>query len=213
MEDPTPFGTALHERVRDEHLDLDRLVRESVSAGTRIRRRRRIGVAVATAAGVVAVATGGALLAGSEGGTTRGEPGFASQPPVAAASLSTSAASTHAEERAQAREQARREMRAHARAVRALQTAPVYVDSPDWRCDQPADEKFTCAQGDATVIVNWRPADYRPGFLDPGKADVLDDVHTWVSEAHGGHFATVAPTPGSTQAQVDDVGRSLVWAE
>ncbi len=209
MEDPTPFGTALHERVRDEHPDLDRLVRDSVSAGTRIRRRRRAGSAVAAAAAVAAVATGGALLTGSDG-STRGEPGFASQPPAAASAPSS--ASARAEQQAAAR-QARREARAHDRAVRALQDAPVYVDSADWRCDQPADEKFTCSQGDATVIVNWRPADYRAGFLDPGKADVLDDVHTWVSEAHGEFFATVAPTPGTTQAQVDDVGRSLVWAE
>ncbi|HEY0950947.1 hypothetical protein [Nocardioides sp.] len=209
MEDPTPFGTALHERVRDEHPDLDRLVRESVSAGTRIRRHHRIGVAVA-ATTVAAVATGGAWLAGS-GGTTRGEPDFATQP--TASSVSSSAASARADQQAEARRQARREAEAQIRAMHALRDAPVYVDSPDWRCDQPADEKFTCSQEGATVVVTWRPADYRPGFLDPGKADVLDDVHTWVSEAHGEFFATVTPTPGTTQAQVDDVGRSLIWAD
>ena len=34
------FGTALHDRVRDEHPDLDQLIRVSTRAGTRLRRRR-----------------------------------------------------------------------------------------------------------------------------------------------------------------------------
>lgn len=41
----------------------------------------------------------------------------------------------------------------------------------------------------------------------------MDDVHTWVSEVHGEFFATVAPVPGATQEQVDQVGAALVWVK
>jgi hypothetical protein len=29
---------------------------------------------------------------------------------------------------------------------------------------------------------------------------------------HGDLFATVQPAPGTTQAQVDEVGQALIWA-
>jgi hypothetical protein len=189
-DDRTPFGAALHARVRDEHPDLDQLIRVSTTRGTRIRRWRRTGVSIAVAAGVAAVAVAGSQLTGS-GATTGGEPGFASQPTPA--STPTAQADT-----------------TPAAPVLPPGT-PVYVDATGWQCTEPADEKFICSQGKASVVVNWRAAAERGSYLDPGKADVLPNVHTYVSEAHGRFFATVAPSPGTTQAEVDEVGAALVW--
>ena len=203
MTDPTPLaggplGTALHERLRDEQPDLDRLVRASTLAGTRIRRRRRAGAALAGTAGVAAVVVGVAMLDGSAG-APRGGPGFAGDPPASWASAAGQ----------QQPQPLTREARVHARALRALQDAPVYVDSADWRCDRPADEKFICSHAGASVVVTWRPAAFWADYQDPGKAG----EETFVSEVHGEFFATVAPGASTTRAQVDEVGRALVWAE
>jgi hypothetical protein len=191
-DDRTPFATALHDRVRDEHPDLDQLVRVSTSRGTRIRRWRRAGAALAVGAGVAAVAVVGSQLTGS-GGTTGGEPGFASQPP-AASTGSTAGTSQPA-------------------TPELPPGTPVWVDAPGWQCSEPADEKFTCRQARVGVAVNWRPVSERRYYLDPDKADVVADVHTFVSQAHGRFFATVAPVEGATQTQVDEVGAALVWRE
>ena len=188
-DDRTPFGTALHDRVRDEHPDLDRLIRVSTSRGTRIRRWRRAGASLAVGAGVAAVAVVGSQLTGS-GGTTSGEPGFASQP-TASTNEPTSGTS---------------------RPVLPPGT-PVWVDATGWQCSDPADEKFSCLNAGAAVAVNWRPADERQFYLDPDKADVIAGVHTFVSKSHGRFFATVAPVEGTTQAQVDEVGAALNWRE
>ncbi|CAI9406325.1 hypothetical protein [Nocardioides sp. T2.26MG-1] len=199
----TSLATALHDRVDDEWTDLDELVRVSTRAGTRIRRRRRAGVALAAAGAVAAVAVGVAMIGGSGDptGASRHDPGLATDP--------SSAQSTRTDEQLQRPAQ---EARAHARALRMLERGPVYVDSADWRCDKPLDEKFSCSQGAASVIVNWRSADTWADYQDPDKADVLPHVHTFVSEVHGEFFATVQPAPGSTQAQVDQVGAALIWA-
>lgn len=199
-DDRTAFGTALHDRVRDESPDLDELVRVSTSRGTRLRRRRRLGGAVLAAVGVTTVAVVGSQLTGSDG-TTGGGPGVATQPGAS----TSSSADTQRRERELARIARNAEKQAN-----ALQ-APVHVDAPGWRCDEPMDEKFTCAKGAALVVVTWRDKEGRPNYLDPDKADVLADVHTFVSEVHGPFFATVAPSPGTTQADVDEIGQSLVW--
>lgn len=89
---------------------------------------------------------------------------------------------------------------------------PVGVLAPGWACEVPADEKFACWKGHAVVVVNWRASEQRAAYLDPGKADVLPDVHTFVSEAHGPYFATVSPVQAQ-QADVDEVGAALVWAD
>lgn len=56
--------TALRDRVADVHPDLDQLVAVSTRAGTRIRRRRAIGVSLGAAAGVAVIAVGAVQLAG-----------------------------------------------------------------------------------------------------------------------------------------------------
>jgi len=58
------IGTALRDRVADVHPDLDRLVAASTRAGTRIRRRRTVGVSLASGLAVAAVAVGASQIAG-----------------------------------------------------------------------------------------------------------------------------------------------------
>lgn len=60
MNDPeTSIRTALHERVADQHPDYARISAGAISAGSRIRRRRRITGAVCAAAAVGAFTAGG----------------------------------------------------------------------------------------------------------------------------------------------------------
>jgi hypothetical protein len=199
MNDDTPLGTALHDRVRDEHPDLDRLIRASVSAGTRLRRRRRAGAALATATGVVTLAIGAAALGGSDsaGDSARLEPGPADAPGASGATTIDELQRLDAADSAEARLRTRGEQ------------APVRVDSAAWRCDEPLDEKFICTQGRSSVVVVWRPAEYWQGYQDPGKAG----PETFVSDVHGRFFATVDAGLDTTHAQVVEVGQALVWAE
>ena len=63
MNDPeTSFRTALRDRVGDQHPDYARLSAGAISAGSRIRRRRRLAVTVGVAAGVGAFTAGGVGL-------------------------------------------------------------------------------------------------------------------------------------------------------
>ncbi|GAB3864818.1 hypothetical protein GCM10028801_34440 [Nocardioides maradonensis] len=78
------LGTALRAYAESTSTDLDALVTRSRLAGTRIRRRRRVGVTLGTAtavAGVVGLASVGGILSG---GTTAKQQGFAAQPDTAA---------------------------------------------------------------------------------------------------------------------------------
>jgi len=188
MTDDFPgLSSALHERVADEHPDLDHLVRVSTRTGARLRRRRTAAVcagAVVASAAVVGIA---GSLAGS-GGTPAAGPGVAADPTPTPPPPSPTAELVPA------------------------QTSPVRLDLPGWRCDDPADEKFSCTKHGAIVTITWRPAADRAAYLDPGKADVLPGVHTFVSRVHGPFFVTVAPAPGTTQEQVDQVGSGLAWA-
>ncbi|MFI5625173.1 hypothetical protein ACIA03_17035 [Nocardioides sp. NPDC051685] len=60
MNEPeTSFRTALHERVGDQHPDYARISAGAISAGSRIRRRRRVAVTVGAAAAVGAFTAGG----------------------------------------------------------------------------------------------------------------------------------------------------------
>lgn len=188
MSDQTPIGLALHDRVRDEHPDLEELVRSSTAAGGRIRRRRQAGAALAGVAGIAVVTTGVAALQGSE--RPAGE-----QLPVASEATTTAPTPTPTQD-----------------PDPAGGAAPVSVDAPGWDCTRPRDEKFVCSSDGATVVVNWRPAESHADYQDPDKADSLRGVHTFVSEIHGPWFATVAPALGTTQAEVDEVGARLVWA-
>lgn len=183
--DPTPLGAALRERVRDELPDVEQLVRLSTASGARLRRRRRIGAALAGIAGAAAVVVGIAALQGSD-------PVAGQQEPIASDPTSVAPTPTQTPDLPK-------------------NAAPVSVDAAGWTCNRPMDEKFMCGKGDAYVVVNWRDAADHDAYLDPGKADTLDGVHTFVSDVHGAWFATVAPAKGTTQAEVDEVGHGLVW--
>ncbi|GAB3194930.1 hypothetical protein GCM10027062_00370 [Nocardioides hungaricus] len=203
MTDETPFGTALHDRVRSEHPDLDELVRSATVAGRRLRRRRQVGAAAAGVAGVAVVALGVGLLSGPDGTTSDGAL-IATQP------TSAPGQTAGPDEQADLRSDLERLSMAAGRQPGA-QDSPIVVTAPGWECDAPADQKFTCSRRGASVVVTWRPAEGRDSYLDPGKAEVAADASTFVSEANGSWFATVAPVQGATQAEVDEVGRSLVW--
>lgn len=187
MTHQTPFGTALHERVHDEHPDLEQLVRSATTAGGRIRRRRLVGAALGGVTGIAVVAVGVAALQGSDR-SAGDEPPIASDPTSAAPSPTTEPTSL------------------------PKGASPVSVSARGWDCSKPTDEKFTCGKDGAYVVVNWRDAEDHDAYLDRGKADSLNGVHTFVSDVHGPWFATVAPALGTTQAEVDEVGTSLVWA-
>ena len=204
------IGTALRDRVADEHPDLDRLIRVSTDAGARLRRRRTVGTALCVVAGVAVVVLVGSTLGGSGG------PAGTEAPPASQPTATPSTTSDVVQElRSDDRQDLVGESAAGAPDVTASRpaVAPVRVDLPGWQCDEPADEKFICSQGPASVVVTWRTADVRADYLDPGKADVYDDVDTFVSEQHGGYFVTIAPAPGTTQEQVDAVGLALAWVD
>lgn len=76
--DHDPFlGPALRDRVRGEQPDLEHLATASLRAGTRLRRRRRIGVTAGAAAGVAVIALATSQM-GS--GTTANDPDVAGSP-------------------------------------------------------------------------------------------------------------------------------------
>ncbi|WP_182376514.1 hypothetical protein [Nocardioides sp. WS12] len=84
--DHDPYlGIALRDRVRGEQPDLEQLATASLKAGTRLRRRRRIGITAGAVAGVAAIALATSQLGG---GTT------ATDPDVAASSSVSPAAPT-----------------------------------------------------------------------------------------------------------------------
>lgn len=201
MTDETPFGTALHDRVRDEHPDLDELVRSSTATGLRIRRRRQVGAVVLAAAGVTAVAVGVGALQGPDGTTSDGVP-IANQPTSAPPTANVNEAGELSRLAELSQDTSREDQ---------LMKTPVHVTADGWGCTEPADEKYICTRQGAGVTVSWRPAADHQAYLDPGKADVMDDVHTFVSDVRGRWFATVAPAEGTTQAEVDEVGASLMW--
>jgi hypothetical protein len=178
------IDTALRERVADEHPDLDRLIRVSTDAGARLRRRR---VAAASAGAIFASVAAVGIAAALSGTGATADPA----PPVASQSPSTPPDVT----------------------APSAPAAPVRVELAGWQCDEPADEKFSCTKGAASVVVNWRPGDQRADYLDPDKADVSPDVHTFVSKRHGPYFVTVTPVPGTTQEQVDAVGLAIAWTD
>ena len=96
--------------------------------------------------------------------------------------------------------------RAHTR-PRVAPAAPVGVRGDDWRCDAPADEKFICSLGEASVVVTWRRAAEHDEYLGIAKGGGT----IFVSDVHGPFFATVMGGPETPQSQVDQVGALLAW--
>lgn len=71
------LGAALRERVRSELPDLERLATASLAAGTKMRRRRRIGATAGAVAGVAVIALATSQLGV---GTTADDPDYADTP-------------------------------------------------------------------------------------------------------------------------------------
>ena len=137
--DHTAFSSALDERVRDEDPDLDHLIRVSTRAGTRLRRRRTVGISVAAvAAGVAVVGIVGSTLGGA-GGTSDSEPGVASEPTVTASTPADPVTPPPT--------------------LPKGQDLPVHVDPAltGWEIGMAADEKFPASKGDYFLSVNVRP--------------------------------------------------------
>lgn len=206
--DPDLLGTALHERLRDEHPDLERLVAGATRGGTRIRHRRTAVTTVAACAGIAAVAIVGSQLAGSSGTTSR-SPGFADRPSAAESSAAPTDHPTEAAATGRSGlDRLTRVASAQAEFLEAARgPAPFAVTAPGWTCAEPADEKFGCARGAESVHLVWRDAASRPKHLGPDG----DGPDTYVSEAHGGLFVTVTPGVGTSAAAAAEVGESLAW--
>lgn len=198
--DPTPFGDALRERVRDERPDLDRLVDVSTRTGTRIRRRRQAGATLAGAAAVAAIAVGGQQLLGDEGTTSRG-PGFATAP-------TTSAPVVPAETTVDPTTDLTPIDPSEPVVAPPGSGAPFTVTADGWTCSEPVDEKFDCTRGTEAVYLVWRDAVGHQKYLSG--PDALGP-EAYVSDVHGGVFVTIEPGPGTSAESAGEVGSSLVF--
>lgn len=188
-----PLGIALHERVRDEHPDLDRLISVSTRTGARIRRRR---TALATIGGTLGVAAVVGIVGSSLGGgsgTPGAGPDVATQP---AASSSTSPStspspSTRADELEGLRPQ----------------DLPVRV-APSlrgWQIGLAADDKFPASKGDAVVSVNVRPR----SELAAWSGDDPDRPASQVVHRGENYFVTVQAGPDVPNAVVAELVDAL----
>jgi hypothetical protein len=184
--DFTPLGAALRDRVRDEDPDLDHLIRVSTRAGSRLRRRRVVGVSAAgVAAGVAVVGIVGAALGGS-GGTTGSEPGLASEP--------TAVTSTPADSEPTP-------------AAPQGQDLPVHVDPSltGWEIGIAGDDKFPASKGDYFLGVVVRPmTDY--AAWSGGDPDRPADQVVHVGD---NYFVTMQPNPDVPPAVVAELTDAL----
>lgn len=85
---------------------------------------------------------------------------------------------------------------------------PVFLAAPSWTCTTPGDDKFTCTNGTASIVVTVRPANEHHAYLhDPDKAS----PDQYVSDVHGKVFATLERPPAEHRVSVEDLGQQLVW--
>jgi hypothetical protein len=85
---------------------------------------------------------------------------------------------------------------------------PVSLGVQGWSCDEPADDKFACTKGGSAVLVTVRPAALHDAYLtDFDKAS----PDQYVSDVHGGAFATVTRTLDDHATDVFALGAVLRW--
>jgi hypothetical protein len=217
-------GPALRERVADVHPDLERLARTSLRAGTRIRRRRTIGISVAAAAGVAAVAGAGWQMLPGSSSTAKewaGAPAPAPEqvtitdrvgeveslrcvltetatPPAVALPPAPEDGTSQGDVRLLATD--------CSPVGSPVQELPVTVpDLPGWTFEAPGDNKFGASKGEELMTVYVRPVEKRPEWTG-GDAD---KVAAWVSPAFDNYFVTIEPNPGVAQATVDELAAAL----
>lgn len=226
MTDDIPgLGTALHERVRDEHPDLDRLISVSTRAGARLRRRRTAVVTLGCAAAVVAVVGIAGLPLGE--GTAGSEPGPATQP-SSSASESVQAGDLQRLDKRLATEGSVSGDEVQLGQLRGLgdetdtngeptraQLLPVHVAKslPGWQISTPADEKFSAAKGRQRISVNVRAL----SELNAWSGNDPDHSAGQITHVGDNYFVTVQPDRGVPQALVDELVDALryqpVWKQ
>lgn len=208
MNDPTfgsdedGLGAALRDRMAPERVDLIDLADRSLAAGTRLRRRRCVGVALGAGGGLAAAAVSAVVLVNVLAGPQQAvdTPGFASAPPAESQQAPSEAVPPC---RTIAMPEGKLE---RLRAMERLddfrvgsclpQVLPVWLDLPGWNCGVPADDKIPCTGPDgaaATIVV--RPAsDHDAWVSDPDKKGSA----IWVSELHDNYFVSVQGGLGAT---------------
>jgi hypothetical protein len=187
-DDPTQFSAALRERVRDEDPDLDQLIQVSTRTGTRMRRRRTLGMSVASvAAGVAVVGIVGASLGGS-GGTPGTEPGVAAEPTATASSVAPKVP---------------KDVVPPTRG----QILPVRVarSLTGWEIGPAADDKFAATKGHYFLGVTARPMDQYAEW----SAGDADRPASQVVHVGANYFVTVQPGQGVPQGVIDELVAAL----
>jgi hypothetical protein len=214
------LNSALHEYADDLHPDLDSLATSSRLAGTRMRRRRRLGGSFAVAASVAGV-IGVASLAGQLGphgahGSTGA--GFAGAP-------SAPAQTHHRQHRCGNLRDALTSV-SHGQQLRNIQsqgcptgaTVPGIYDGKDetihlngWRqVGTVADDKQSL-QGPhgAVADIVWRAAADYDAWVS--SSDKGNDPGVWTSKVHDGVFVSIQAGQGTSDAMVQALGASLTW--
>ena len=187
-DDTSQLSAALRERVRDEDPDLDQLIQVSTRTGTRLRRRRSVGISVAgVAAGVAVIGIVGASLGGS-GGTPGSGPGMAAEPTATASSAAP-----------QVPEDVVSPTRGQVLPVRVARSLT------GWEIGPAADDKFPATKGDHFLGVNVRPMDQYAAWSG-GDADrpASQVVHVGAN-----YFVTVQAGQGVPQRVVDELVAAL----
>jgi hypothetical protein len=219
MTDDLPgLSTALHERVRDEHPDLDRLISVSTRAGTRLRRRRTAAASIGGALAVVAVVgIVGVSLGG--GGTPGSGPGVATHAPASTRAdelenlqqmdgrLDAPSSSEHGVTGLDQLRNLGDEGQANAEMLPAQQL-PVHVDPSlrGWQIGVAGDDKFPATKDRHLISVNVRPLSERDAWSSTDPDHPADQV---VHEGDN-YFVTVQPLgEGVPQSLVDELVAAL----
>lgn len=188
--EPDRLGQLLRDRVLDLSPDMAARAITAVRLGRRRRRRRQMTIATTGIAGVAAVGVVALQLA-SPGSTPAPDNGIqvaaGASPRPSASAAKSPARSKHS-------------------TARSPQVLPVSFSAPGWTCDPPADDKFICTAGAATVQVIARPARFHHDYLaSPDKMA----PGQYVSRVHHGVFVTVEAN--GTSASADSLAQYLVW--
>ncbi len=200
----------------DVPTDVERLVATSLRIGARIRRRRRLAVAACSVTGVAALV-----------GATLWTTGLnASDAPIGPASVPSASSSAAGADDPCTSGAGRPAAASAPRAVTppppdgpCLDTASPRQELPvrlgpagqraGWTCTPPADEKFTCLRGDASVVVNLRDARLHRAYTsDPSKQT---SASTYVGAVHGDHFVTLDAVTGTPDLAA--VADHLIWED
>lgn len=190
-------SAALRDRMSSEHVDLIDLADRSVAAGTRLRRRRRLGATLVVGGGLAAAGVSAVVLVNALAGPQQAvdSPGFASAPPADAESPADSpeavppcspVAHMPGDPTGDLQPVACEDGEPQAVVPQRL---PVSLDLPGWTCGVAADDKTPCSGPDGglvTLVV--RPAsDHDAWISDPDKRGSA----VWVSPLHDNYFVSV----------------------